>query len=284
MSIQERINPDNLNIHQFQEMPEGRAGLPFDVDRDVSAVQKENIKKIIVRSSGEISAGPAIYLLPARNYKFLWPNEPIPGTPLSPEILESLKLLLSSSSSDQIGSNHYLACLKILYPELQIEGDASKLKKLESVEASEAEIYDFLENAANLKILNPDFSISYEELELAKNILEKIKSDDLINFLEFAPNLRIIDPSYRPTLTDGEWKQLKERLSNMNDPDFEESADAAERMKILAAWEHFLLCACDMKILAADKVEVTRPGVIEFQTYPQDINTSTPTMPEGRKF
>jgi hypothetical protein len=263
MSIQERINPDNLNIHHFQETPEGRPELPFDVDRDIDPVYRQALfLKCITNKDQEM---PLAYRL-----KLLWPKESFNYS------LEELRRR-SKQVTDNWGFLSIASEIKTLRPDYVF--DNSELEKIKAgieramnSSVNSSSLFTKLEVVVNAKLIgyDPSVTLSPKELEQLKR-----NSDRQLSQLNDQPilhgpvNLRLLDPTYKPVLTSQEWEFYKDQLNKLKEQD--------------SSWNYSTF-ASHMKILVAHKVEVTAPGVIEFQMHPPEINTSTPSIPETRKF
>jgi hypothetical protein len=268
MSIVERINPDNINIHQFQETPEGRPELPFDVERDISTKVKENIVDYVYKNRHG-----SLYPWLAKNIAILWPAEKGLITQSAEESWQPIERTVVSS--DFVAD---LYSLKLIYP------DFNPPISMEDWNRLNLSIKDYLEDERKktdnplsilatinwYKAINPEseFKLTTEEVNKLKNLL----TPDLIvkyHYTEPAAQLKLLDPSFTPQLSPANWAQLHEQLA------FYESTEE---------WHLYAEQAVSMKILAAHKVEVTASGVIDIQMYPPDINESTPSIPETRKF
>jgi hypothetical protein len=265
MSISERINPDNLNIHQFQETPEGRPELPFDVERDISPKIKHTFKTKLAETNNKLE-----YYTLARDIKLLWPNEPVDSQLFSDEsLLGELEQLLTRK--DNIRLLYFAANVLSIRPGISIDTDTLQRFWQATIPIIEwrrknGEYLHLTSLISFAKRFDPEheFDLTKEELAKMKDALEECRTDSLMSlYADYAGKLKLIDPGFKPELTQEEWIKLHKLLTD----------------------EPKLHLAASMKILAAHKVEVTAAGVIDIQMYPlEDIKQSTPQIPEIRKF
>jgi hypothetical protein len=277
MSISERINPDNLNIHQFQETPEGRPELPFDIehltsaDRDLLVLEMEEEKS---RSDPNLYE----YVYYAELINRLWPTEPATLSFTEAEFVEYFNKLnedSDKSSAISVQGLEFLENIVSFYPNMQSLIDSARIDNLIEMNRQEARdfgrdahYYHLVKNMATAKSLEPKRVMvltSEEKSKIYDTLNHYLNGDHPQVFAEMAAKIKIIDPSFNFDITPKSWEIMRERLRSY-------SGSIAYEM------------AYDMKILAAYEVNMTSPGVIDIQMYPPDINQSTPSIPEKRKF
>jgi hypothetical protein len=285
MSISERINPDNLNIHQFQEMPEGRPELPFDVYREITNEIKEKIDDALgEQQDKEINLDPSslndneLYMDFMVSYKTLWPDASIQRRLSDEELIYIWRRIQEEIIVEQLGQINYSIVLTlrsiIAYsPNIKIQLPWSDIESI--IEDNQSTKFD-ISFWASVAVINPEWieHITPEQLDHWRLKLEEFKminrnkpnSPRLIDYCTTSANLRLIDPTYTPDITQEEWSGLSHELKIIS------GAAAVYRAK-------------QMKIISAHSVKVTAPGVIDIKMYPpEDVNTSTPPVPEQRKF
>jgi hypothetical protein len=263
MAISERINPDNLNIHQFQETPEGRPELPFDPEK-IDAYRKKRVIEFLM------DIDPNSFFENIMAARILWPEENFNRYTKS-ELENEL------NSSDK---NTAIVCgMVTFYPEFaERYKDIDYTQQLNNVKKGGIEQYS--SQFAKLKIINPQLDVEFsakdteELLKVTQTEITKAKArNNLSDYKYFAENLaalRIIDPNYKPEIDLSDWKGL---------------TDCLNRMFTFGEWNDYITHAANLKILAAYKVEVSGPGIIDIQmSPPRDVNSSTPSIPKTRKF
>jgi hypothetical protein len=268
MSISERINPDNLNIHQFQETPEGRLHLPFDVDRDLGANSKSELLKEIEHCKKSRPTDLCRYVSAC---KILWPEEPI-------NLSETDKKAIKNSFTQpeqMVGFSEKHTKAALALPELHNKFAPETLMHWDreaQLWAKNEEYFEFIQEYFNLKIINPkgNYSLTSEQVEGVKTELlryEQVGSlDKWVKFSQIAAALKILAAEDAINISPEVWSRLREEVKN-------EPLSTKYEMAVY------------MKILAAHKVEITAPGVMDIQMYPPgNINQSTPPIPETRKF
>jgi hypothetical protein len=271
MTIAERVNPDHLNIHQFQETPEdSRPELPFDVERDLSDDFKTEAMHTL-----KVTVNESSYMLQVGEMRIVWPGEDLDDKRISNEdaITYTKKILKRQEQGFESSSFvlSYISALVCARPNINLENSiiARVLLLAEAiiVQNRNAKAYlNLLNTASNAKKLDPkreDLTVE-ETLNIREEININNNEDDIVNRVYLMEKLRYLDSSYHPELSSKEWQELREKLPNNG-----------------------VGLAASMKILAAHKVEVVAPGVIDIQMYPPrqvDINQSTPSIPEIRKF
>jgi hypothetical protein len=271
MSISERINPDNLNIHQFQETPETRPELVFDIEEYLTEEDRIFLMSEMVRC---LPSNIREYTYYASLIKKLWPNESLSLIP-EDTVVTDLKKLQERDLEDMMSGVEleFLKDAVATYPNIQKMINPDRLDELLEKDRHEAAngdddalYYHLAKYMANAKSIEPNRIIKLtlaEKNRFDQTLKSYFKDPDV--FFELAANIKIIDPSFNLNLTPEYWKVMQEKL-----------AVYAGSLKYEMAYH--------MKILAAHSVRVTAPGVIEFQMYPPDINSSTPQIPETRKF
>lgn len=129
--------------------------------------------------------------------------------------------------------------------------------------------YVFAFNCFFLKLFDPkgDYTLSSQQIDKIKNTAMHCKTssteqDAYIKILAF---IKILAPE----------QEIK--ISN------EELGNLCETMRKLIDLKKFEV-ATYLKILAAHKVAITSPGVMEFEMYPAELEDSTTSIPEEREF
>jgi hypothetical protein len=269
MAISERTNPDQLNIYKFQEMPEVvRPDLPFDVDRDVSKnTKQELLAEINLRKISFID-----YCSLIGDFKNIWPDESL-DQPFTPDdaVKEYHKYMESGEYSLAV-----VASMVLTYPELSKEITADHWDTLELVmlENKSKNNYSALINdLSNLKIINPNKSYPLtpeETVAIEEAIQTHQDTDDVYREILVSASLKLVEPLHDIPVSQAKWKSVVDTIEDMS----AKQSPTAKLWLILSA-----------KILAAYRTNIISPGVIEFQMYPPgDVNDSTPSIPEKRKF
>jgi hypothetical protein len=274
MAISERVNPDNLNIHHFQEIPEGRPELPFDVDRDISQETKDEFLR-------EIENNKVINLIKYASslvkFKVLWPNVDVPMVPET-EIINERNILLKNALRNNAIEIYlsFLCDAKSLGYNLALTED-DRYMIGNNVPAFD-KTHNWVQDVVEIKLLDPDIydkeieSTGHTNIQELKEIEKHFKSKDRFFLLHhYASSMRLLNPDYKPDLNEEEWDKLKEEFKSL-------IRTNSETLPILElAWQ--------LKILAAHRVEVNKSGAIEVEMYPPaDVSDSTPELPEQRKF
>jgi hypothetical protein len=281
MAISERINPEKLNMHGLQEAPEGRPELPFDVERDISPETKIMMFKSLERAGNPaaLTINPPLlkeFVVAASRIKLLWPNEEMPNVPTDNVLLNGPDAEYDSRTF--IEQYDYAAALKILRPNL-----SSKINWNDIMHDIDKRFRssDKVIIAALAKLMDPNRQIlPKEQFDASAVSIDEIKKSHIMDnpftitswreFIKTAASMRLMDPTYDPNLSKADWQNMNEELK------------VYESHK---RWDMYGEIAFGMKILAAHKVEITAPGVIDIQMYPpEDLNNSTPSIPEKRKF
>jgi hypothetical protein len=270
MSIAERINPDNLNIHQFQEVPEARPELPFDVNQEITNEDRTKFIQLI-----QAEPNMNIKARYAALYKNLWPNEDFP-IPLPLDDLVAINNTFDRNRHLDSLENAY--AFKIIYPKTELPVDPELWTLVElgiNNGLNDSSIINwagFIADAARYKVIKPynndSENIVLGHMEEINSRIMKVYRNDWYNFIQYVSSLRLLNKDYKPLLTKEDWDILVSEMHRVL------------KLSIAAG----LINAFDLKILAAHKVEVTAPGVIDIQMYPPDINQSPPSIPETRKF
>jgi hypothetical protein len=274
MSIQERINPDNLNIHQFQEVPEViRPELPFDVERDISPETKNKVVEAINESlkfQNRLSI--------ACNAKILWPEEKFDLSFLDDQSTIDLWKKNALATTYGINSLDFFYRLKVARPDLDLKISKYDWEDIRSALENTTATSTKVINTADVKILDPnsefslspDESLAADEIEQAHELLNSATEKDAYTACSLARSLKLIDPTREYKLREEMWEAMHREL---------------EKAKSTSDWTRYANLAANMKILVAHSVKITAPGVIDIQMYPpEDINQSTPQIPETRKF
>jgi hypothetical protein len=266
MSISERINPDNLNIHQFQEAPEGKPELPFDVERDLTLEDKLTFINKIKEATGLV----LVHHLAL--FKMLWSNDELP-------VDSSIAMEVSNRISKGQWLNEWnlyiIHGLRVAYPEINLDISKAVWRGIEEyVESLNNDLKKFVLSASDYAVIKPENAITSTVLkskpEITNLIQEKYNAGEWAEFASLTAHLRLLDESYNPQLDEADWKNLQETLRKLLDTQLP---------------EHSFGMAKNLKILAAHSVKITSPGVIDIQMYPpEDLNQSAPAIPETRKF
>jgi hypothetical protein len=277
MSISERINHDNLNIHQFQETPEAKPPVEFDPDRDITQDQKQLIFGTLASESSLENFDDnelADYLIHLGRTRILWPQEHFLPQIDKMKALELFKKVMNFQFADT--KLEGIAGLIAALPHIQFNLEREQLLRFAKKIIQFPNTKDVAAHASYLKMINPGNNLLEEMQPKLKKIyidyLEFAKEDeDWTDFGIIAGTVKLIYPDFDPKLTPEDWSVLQNELkTKLND-----TVSMGEGLELAVA----------MKILAAHKVEITAPGVISFEMQPPaDLTESNPSLPEKRKF
>ena len=266
----ESIHSEDISIRRLQEQPESKPELPVDVDRDID----EDSKKLFIavmeaRKEGLLTD----YCTYAAIIKRLWPDYELN---LPEEKKESLENILDQVMRGQVSTEAaaYAAKIITVYPELSVNLMQKTLdtwKKVALEWENRRNYYALTKDYFFLKIINPsgDYSLTTDQINKLKAAMESIRilpgRDP--QFIRAAAHLKLLVPEHAIDISHEMWAEFKNEIKNSP-----------------AQFDKFELAAY-LKILAAHKVTITSPGVIEFEMYPPShTDDSMPSIPEEREF
>jgi len=277
-------NPDRINIHELTvEEPKKQEGLPFDSDTEITEMEWREMKDQLQYYQDNFEDA---------NFRSL---------------AMALKIL-DPKIDFGINQDVWFSRLKRKLEELKQSGVTNW--------------WDFAKQAAVIKILSPSFTLDQSDLQGLKTELEDRKKRErekagTTRFAEYVVALKILDPKIDLDLNQLDWKRMKDSLeqhrkgaSEGESIHWSSFARQAMYMKIIdtnidlhldiASWKGmrdwandakksqqgpFPWRALEMKILAAERVEVTDEGlIITMPKRKESIKPEIPPIPEAKQF
>ena len=276
------FNPENVNIHDLTvEEPEKQEVLPFDPEMDITERDWEEMRVCLDRARKQYSRGGILdpYEV-AGNMKILNADFEVNFS-----LEESEKIKKRLKGSLRLERIKAAVSLKILNTSFGIDFNSNDWQaSRESLKRSRSasEWSSFLLEAQREKILNPaiDLELTPENWQEIKNAIEiqrkKSLEDEKVNIYDYqrfsrlGSAMRVIDPGGDLVVNQSDWETMKQKL------DFYREQNNYHVLAELAA---------DMKILAAEKVEVTDEGLeITMPEKKVNLGPATSDTPEQRKF
>jgi len=265
-------NPDRINIHELTvEEPEKQQELAFDPERDITEedwkIMKEQLKRY--KETGDWSsfyreAAAMKVLNPGKINievdKSSWENiTNQPETIFKEPLISSVRSLKNLNPAVSLGS-------------LGIDGDFLNQEEKELREYISNHNWLYIHSRASaFRVVEPNLKLDLtdQDWEYAKRYLDKYKEQkDWASFLSIASDLKIIDFKVDLGLTQDCWRGMTDVLS---------------LIKKSGSYLFFASCLMFLKILAAEKVEVTEKG-LEITMRKSKLIQGTSPLPETKKF
>jgi hypothetical protein len=165
--------------------------------------------------------------------------------------------------------------MKLLFPRQEMDFDWDRRKRLKnSLKFGREEYFhDFPAGAAGAKLLGLGVLLSpfLDKAAWIQMNIEAQKAKDNGNWEEFIDvfsNMKIIDQKAVPPLVEEDWQAIKKTLPSLR-----------------GDWARFSAMAMGMKILAAERVEVTDKGLeVTMPEKKKNLGTYAPPLPETKQF
>jgi hypothetical protein len=276
------FNPDKINIHELAiEDPEKQAELPFDVERDITPEDWEGMENGLQKiRNWDRDDKWGYFSHHAMCMKILDSNIDLGLDQDSRDGLIQHLRTWDSIDTNLKWSNlpGQAVCGKILYPDMDLGFDANswqEMSKKLQVRRERGSWDDFADYAMEIKILNPkmDIKLSENDWEGMENILEDFRRKGLWgSFADHAQAMKILNPNVELNLDRAAWQGMRMAL--------EKSREEGQKFE----WRGFSSLAFAMKIIAAEKVEITDEGLRLTMPEKKSLQSETPPIPETKQF
>ena len=277
-----KFNPDNLNIHELATQEPKRASVVFDPERELFEGDWDIIKE---RLEDCQDRGQTVDYAESLSYASI----------AFPEIFEKeanhkmFGILSDGCQSDYVAARFaMLSYAKICFPQDYQDNNLNELAEKKWIEyktgiaehKQDGDFHNLCPSLLKAKIIFPD---KFNELGIEEQTYEGMRQYLMSNFskdndtsykyyAQFLGSMRIIFPEKFSEFSPGEedWNKMRETLEN--------ARTAGEN------WG-FPLLAGNLKILAAEKVEITDKGLkITMPEEKESLQGETPVMPEQKQF
>lgn len=281
MSLESYFEKEKIDVKKLAlEEPEKKSELPFDPEKKITPDDWQNLKIYLEKFRNE--SRWAFFGSLAMEMKILFP-ERTEELKIDDEAWREMKksLVRRTQTDDVAGATREIAALKVLFPERA----PSMLKSLgpdkfwvpqkrRLKEYREHRLWDkFLAHAEKMKIIFPERTTKLNIDDATwGNLKESLRTEATDRFAKKAAFMRVLSPD--------RFADLK-----IDKPLFEKSGVMLEEYRRKNDWLSFLDQAAALKILSAEKVEVTYKGLeITMPKKEQEFKEITPPLLEIKKF